>query len=195
MLKNLFEFLSGAISIYMFLIIIRIIMTWFSPQNANDPRSVLLKLCDPYLNFFKRMGFVFGHVDFSPIIAITVLVIAGNILTQFSVYGKITFGILLSVIIKALWSAAGSLIVFIIIIVVIRLLILFLKPNTFSPILSSIDSMLVPMAAKAASLFMKSSVTTFQTNLMVFGALLIGVYYVANFAVNVLTGIFINIPF
>ena len=195
MLKNLTDFLGAAVTIYMFLIIIRIMMTWFSPSQSNDPKRVIPRLTDPYLNFFKSMGFSFGHVDFSPLVAITLLVIISNILAQIGIYGKITLGIFLTVIVSAVWNAASSLLFFLFIIAVIRLVILLIKYNTFSPILSSIDAMLVPMAKKAASLFIKSDISGYQTNLMILSALLIGFYYIGNFAVSILAGILIKMPF
>ncbi|MCP5513878.1 MAG: YggT family protein [Spirochaetales bacterium] len=195
MLKNFTDFLGGAVSIYMFILLIRIMMTWFSPQRANDPNSIFVKLCDPYLNIFRKMGFRFGNVDFSPIVAITLLVIAGSILQQLGIYGTITFGIILSVFVKAFWSAAASLIFFIGIIVLIRLFLLYFTSNTFSPVISSIDAMLVPMASSAASVFFKNAASSYQTNLLVFFGMLVASYFIGNFAVSFLSAIFITIPF
>lgn len=195
MLKNFTDFMSGIISIYMFLIIIRIVITWFSPQHSNDPRSVLKKMCDPYLNFFRRMNLVIGNIDFSPIVAITVLVIAANILAQIGLHGTISVGILLSVILRALWSALSSLIFFINIFLVIRIAVLFIRPSGFSPILHSMDSFLVPLSTKAASLFIKGGVSSYQTNLIILFLMLLALYYAGTFSVNLLSGFLLTLPF
>ncbi|MCL2704947.1 MAG: YggT family protein [Spirochaetaceae bacterium] len=193
MLKNGTDFIAGFISIYMLLIIIRIVLSWFSSQNHNE-KGTLAKLCDPYLNIFRKIPFfTIGYIDFSPIIALAVLVIIGNILTQFGLLGTITFGIILAITIKAIWSAFSSLIFFLFIIVMIRLIIVLIKPNIHSTVLTSIDSLLIPVSAKVSSFFSKSS--NYPANLLLFAIVMIIFFFVGKFVIALLASLALKFPF
>ena len=75
--------LSTFLSIYLVLMFIRILLSWFPNVNWYDPPfSVLSQLTDPYLNLFRSFIPPLGGIDFSPIIAIFVLQIAAQFLTQ-----------------------------------------------------------------------------------------------------------------
>ena len=195
MLKNFTDTASGIITIYMFIIVIRIVLTWFQPGYSSNPNSIITKLTDPYLNFFRRMGFVIGHLDFSPILAIVTLVILSTIFMQIGIYGKITAGIILSIILTSVWSALASLLTFFILIIVIRLFMLFFKSNTFSPLTSSLDSLLVPLSSYVAAIFIKESASSYQTNLIILVVLALVIRLFVPFIVAFLSGIFISLPF
>jgi len=195
MLKNGTDFIAGFISIYMILIIIRIIMSWFSTSSQNySEKGVLAKLCDPYLSIFRKIPFfTIGYIDFSPIIALATLVIIGNILTQFGLLGTITVGIILAMTIKAIWSALSSIIFFLFIIVVIRLIIVLIKPNAQSPILKSVDSLLLPVSGKVSSFFTKSS--NYPANLIVFAVIMIIFYFAGDFLISIIADLCSKLPF
>lgn len=61
---------------YSMVIFVYILMSWF-PTNRGilaDINNVLAKVCDPYLNLFKKMiPPIGGMVDVTPIIALLVL--------------------------------------------------------------------------------------------------------------------------
>ncbi len=70
------------IQIFIILIIIRAVFSWF----ASAPRMGLLSdwiefLTDPFLLPFRRLGLRVGMLDLSPLVAIFALVIAGRLLT------------------------------------------------------------------------------------------------------------------
>ena len=192
MLKNTTDFFTGMISIYMLFILLRIVMSWFtSPHSEN---GVLAKLCDPYLNLFRKTGFfTIGYIDFSPIVALAVLVIAANILNHLGLAGTITFSIVLAIFIRSIWSAIYSLMFFIFIIAVIRLIIALIKPNAQSAILTTLDSLLAPVSAKISSIFVRNS--NFTTNLTLFAVVLIITYFVGNLLINFLYNNILKIPF
>ncbi len=74
--------LSTFVSIYLVLMFIRILLSWFPNINWYDqPFSVLSQLTDPYLNIFRSIIPPLGGIDFSPIIAIFALQFAAQILT------------------------------------------------------------------------------------------------------------------
>ncbi|NEQ40862.1 MAG: YggT family protein [Okeania sp. SIO3I5] len=76
------ETLSTFVSIYLVLMFIRILLSWFPNVNWYDPPfSVLSQLTDPYLNIFRSIIPPLGGIDFSPIIAIFALQFAAQLLT------------------------------------------------------------------------------------------------------------------
>ena len=69
------------LQIYMVLIFIRILLSWFPNVDWSNPFfSVLSQLTDPYLNVFRSIIPPLGGIDFSPIIAIFLLQIVAGIL-------------------------------------------------------------------------------------------------------------------
>jgi YggT family protein len=71
------------ISIYTVLLVIRILLSWFPNINWFDPPfSILSQLTDPYLNVFRSFIPPLGGLDFSPILALMVLQLLGQMMTR-----------------------------------------------------------------------------------------------------------------
>lgn len=64
---------SMAFSIYSFMLIIYILMSWVPSAQESSFGRLLAKLCEPYLGFFRKFIPPLGMIDFSPIIAILLL--------------------------------------------------------------------------------------------------------------------------
>jgi YggT family protein len=66
--------ISSFIGIYLALLFIRILLSWFPQVNwFNPPFSILSQLTDPYLNIFRSIIPPIGGLDFSAILAIVLL--------------------------------------------------------------------------------------------------------------------------
>ena len=66
--------LSTFLQIYLVLMIIRVLLSWFPNINWSDPPfSILSQLTDPYLNLFRSIIPSLGGIDFSPMIGFFVL--------------------------------------------------------------------------------------------------------------------------
>jgi len=80
-------YVDTLVQVYIVLILIRIVMTWFPRIPYNRYLDVVLSfvrdVTDPYLNLFRRfippLRVGPGALDLSPIVAVLVLVIVGNI--------------------------------------------------------------------------------------------------------------------
>jgi YggT family protein len=73
--------LSTFLQIYVALMIIRVLLSWFPNINWYDPPfSILSQLTDPYLNLFRSIIPPLGGIDFSPMIAFFVLQFGSQIL-------------------------------------------------------------------------------------------------------------------
>lgn len=69
----IFDVLSSIISIYIWALIIYILMSWFPNARGTAIGQLLAKICEPYLEVFRRFIPPLGMIDISPIVAIFVL--------------------------------------------------------------------------------------------------------------------------
>ncbi|MGF1576722.1 MAG: YggT family protein [Cyanophyceae cyanobacterium] len=70
----LLESIAQFLQIYMILMIIRILLSWFPNINWGNPVfSTLSQLTDPYLNLFRSIIPPLGGMDFSPLLAFFLL--------------------------------------------------------------------------------------------------------------------------
>ena len=89
MLYNVF---MAAVYFYVGLIIIYILMSWLPsmPGIVGDLYQVLGRLCDPFLDIFRRIIPPIGGsgmaIDFSPVVAVLVLQIAARFIGRFLLY-------------------------------------------------------------------------------------------------------------
>ncbi|MBX2864583.1 MAG: YggT family protein [Leptolyngbyaceae cyanobacterium MAG.088] len=66
--------LSRFIGIYLVLLIIRVLLSWFPNVDWSNPAfSALSQITDPYLNLFRSIIPPLGGIDFSAILAFIVL--------------------------------------------------------------------------------------------------------------------------
>ncbi|MBF2064308.1 MAG: YggT family protein [Calothrix sp. C42_A2020_038] len=71
------------ITIYSYLLIFRILLSWFPNVNwYNQPFSALSQVTDPYLNLFRSIIPPLGGIDFSPILAFLVLNLASGFVSS-----------------------------------------------------------------------------------------------------------------
>ncbi|MBD0301305.1 MAG: YggT family protein [Tolypothrix sp. T3-bin4] len=69
------------VTFYSYLLIIRVLLTWFPQINwYNQPFAALSQITDPYLNLFRSIIPPLGGMDFSPILAFFALNLAGGFL-------------------------------------------------------------------------------------------------------------------
>lgn len=80
----IFKLISEAIGLYTILLIINIFMSWIPSIQNSSFGQMLGKICEPYLEQFRRFIPPFGMIDVSPIVAILVLNLARNGLHQLS---------------------------------------------------------------------------------------------------------------
>jgi YggT family protein len=88
-LSALARVLSVALNIYMWLIIIRALISWVNPDPYNPIVRALYSITDPVLNWFRRhIPLMYGGFDFSPIIVLLIIYFLQNslvpILAKFS---------------------------------------------------------------------------------------------------------------
>ncbi|MGM0750352.1 MAG: YggT family protein [Bacillota bacterium] len=78
----LYEILSNLIQIYSWALIIYILMSWFPNARETAIGQFLARICEPYLEPFRRFVPSIGMIDISPIVAFIVLNLAQSGLYQ-----------------------------------------------------------------------------------------------------------------
>jgi YggT family protein len=74
--------LSGLIYYYSWALIIYILMSWFPNARSSKIGQFLGRICEPYLEQFRRFIPPLGMIDLSPIVAFLVLNFATAGLSQ-----------------------------------------------------------------------------------------------------------------
>ncbi|KRH95458.1 YggT family protein [Cylindrospermopsis raciborskii CHAB3438] len=81
----LFQTLASFVEIYSYVLIVRVLLTWFPQINwYNQPFAALSQVSDPYLNLFRNIIPSLGGIDISPILAFLVLNIVSSLLENLS---------------------------------------------------------------------------------------------------------------
>lgn len=81
------KILSIILNIYMWLIIIRALASWFSPDPYNQIYIFLIRVTEPVLGYIRRiLPLRTGMMDLSPIVALLVIIFLQTFLVQ-SLYG------------------------------------------------------------------------------------------------------------
>ncbi|HEY4552575.1 MAG TPA: YggT family protein [Bacillaceae bacterium] len=79
-----FWILKTAIQYYSWAMIIYILMSWFPNARETAIGQLLARICEPYLEPFRRIVPPLGMIDISPIVAFFVLRLATMGLDQIS---------------------------------------------------------------------------------------------------------------
>ncbi len=79
--------LLTAIEIYSWALIIYILLSWFPGAKESAFGGFLARICEPYLEPFRRFIPPFGMIDISPLVAIVALKLArGGLVSLFNYF-------------------------------------------------------------------------------------------------------------
>lgn len=82
-MATLFSIIITAVEIYSWALIIYILMSWFPNARESSIGQMLTKICEPFLEPFRRViPPIGGMLDISPIVAILVLNLATSGIRQ-----------------------------------------------------------------------------------------------------------------
>ena len=194
--------LSVVLSIYNMLIIVRILLFWFNPnqtfgQGNGGFTDILVKIVDPFLNWFKRITFLRqGKFDFTPLAALMVINIVQRILQTFAYTGKFSFGYTLATIVQSIWWSFGSLLLGILAVLLgVRIFLSYRRTQHGLQYISMLDSWLRrPMDTVHSWFFSNRSVSD---RMLLWSTLIvvIVIYIVCAILVNLLVNLLASLPF
>jgi len=187
--------LTTLIGIYSLLIIIRIMLTWFSNTPYSRPLLILSGITDPYLDWWRRkLNLRAGALDLSPIIAMAALSVVQTICSTMASQGRISLGIILAVCLSALWSAAAFILGFCVIVLVLRFIGFMCNCDVYSTFWRIIDSISQPLQYRINRIIFGRRIVRFTTGIIVSILALATVWVVGGLIVRLLTGFLQRLP-
>jgi YggT family protein len=166
-------------------------LTWFSNvPSGGKITGILARVTDPYLNWWRqKFPLRAGILDLSPLAGIAAISVAQTICTEIARRGRISLGIILAVLLSAVWSVVSFILVFCIIVLVLRLIGYFCNANIYtSPFWRIVNAVSQPLLYRVNRIVFGKRLVGYKTGIIsaviVFAALWIG----GRFVMGMLTG-------
>jgi YggT family protein len=191
-IMNLLGSLAG---IYMLLIFIRVMLTWFSGASSGRPVEIIGRITDPYLGWWSRFRSLrAGTMDLSPVAAMAALSLAQNVFLTIARHGRISLGIILAITLSALWSAVSFILGFFIIVLILRFIAYLTNRDTYSTFWHIIDSISQPILYRITRFFFRDRLINYMRGLILSVLVLIGLFILGGLAVRFLSGLLQRFP-
>lgn len=151
LLNILASLLSYGLTLYMWLVIVRAVISWVNPNPYNPVVRFLAKVTDPVLYHVRRILPVsYGGIDFSPIILILLIIFFNDFAVRS--LKAIALGMPSSVVlplfvISVIRLAQGVLFAFMIVIIA-RAVISWISPDPYNPIVRFIYGVTEPLLSR-----------------------------------------------
>lgn len=183
-------FIARLLSIYSFVIWIRILASWMNPfPQPGTFTYYLARIVDPYLNTFRSSRFRAGMLDFSPIIGIGILSVVQSVFEIYGTYGMMSLSLIVQLFISAFWSYGISIFfTFGFILLVMKTIASFMSNSNFAMAMSRMDGFTDPITSWVRRTFFKTRFVRESTlniiTLLVFVVLYFTIRYVFNIAIH-----------
>jgi YggT family protein len=169
MIQSLLRVVSALLTVYILIIFLRILLSWFQGADLGKAGEILHRITDPYLNIFRGIRFLrIGNFDFSVIVAMIVLWIVSSIVNNLAYVGTITLGFVLALTVSAVASAAGFFLTLFLILGTIRVIGMFLDVNTAGRFWIVLDQILEPMTYRLSNAITRGRGTSYRNALLLF---------------------------
>jgi YggT family protein len=196
MITVLLRITGAALSVYLLLIVIRILLSWLQGFDGGRGAELLHRVTDPYLNWFRRFEFLrIGSFDFSVVLAIVVLSIVTSIVLYLAAAATITFGLVVALIIARLSSAVGFFVVIFLILSLVRAVGSVAGVNSASRFWITVDQLLEPIVHKTTQVFARGRFMSYRNALVLFAAMMAVILFAGGWLVDQLVRLAIRIPF
>ena len=180
----LLSVLGGAFSLYALLCTVRVFLTWIPALNTSPFGTLLSQICDPWLNLFRRLRFLRStRLDFSPVVAIGVLVMLSSLLKYTAHTRHFSLIAVVFIVLRMLFSVISSLLMFFNVLLAVRLTAELLH-RTNSPVWYTIDQVLNPVVYKVSRFFLGTRFVQPKTALLITLVCSIALYALLGYAVS-----------
>ncbi|GHV84622.1 hypothetical protein AGMMS50230_02300 [Spirochaetia bacterium] len=188
------QLLSGIISIYILLVFIRLLLTWFPGADFGRPYAFLCAISDPYLNWFRRFR-IKGPIDFSPLIALAVLSLIRGIFSAWGNMGRISIAAVLGMILAALWSIISWVLGFFVVILIIRMIAYLSNANIYSPFWRFVDFIAQPVLYRISRFFFPRRIVNYLFRIFFSIVILLLLAVLIRVSFNILDILLRTLPF
>jgi YggT family protein len=193
-MRIIMNLLAGIAGLYMLLISIRILLTWFGNVQFGRPVEILGRITDPYLNWWRRFPMRAGFLDLSPIAGIAALSLAQNIFSTVAYYGSISLGIILAIILSSLWSVVSFFLGFFILVLGLRLFAYLTHRNIYSNFWRIVEAIARPVLHRISRLIFGNRLVNYLTGIVVSMVILLAVMIGGIFVIGLATARLIKLP-
>ncbi|MDR1922619.1 MAG: YggT family protein [Candidatus Adiutrix sp.] len=152
------DFIYAAAYVYVLLIIIRVLLTWINPNPYSPVMRYLSMAVDPVLRGGRRLfPFTLGGIDFSPVLVIIALSLAGFFIGR----GLVLLGhgappaVLLPLLALALISFMDQIAWIIFILMSLRVLMSLVNPAPYNPVVMIVYGLTEPLLAPLRGFFLR----------------------------------------
>jgi len=188
--------LSAVISVYFFLCVMRVIISWVPQLELGRGGEILKRTVDPYLGFFSRFPSLrSGTFDFSPIVALAILVLAGQILKTLAFAGHISIGVILAMLLGIAWSAVAFVLTFFSVCALIRIIAYAARWNSLHPLWRVVDSFLNPVLYRINRLIYRNRIVNYLQGLITGFVLVVLLQVAGSRLVALLASLLAGLPF
>ena len=196
-LSSIFSLLSAVISLYMMVCFVRIILSWFPQAQYSPIGRFLSAVCDPYLHLFRPLKLRFGAFDFSPAVALCILIALSSVFSNLARGGRISVGAILALLLSLAWSIVSSVLGFLIVLLIVRLVVLLLQRgySSYGSLWEQFDRSLSPIVFRITALFTRGTPAPYKNALIISILTLVAIYFAGRYAIAVLAGILQALPF
>jgi YggT family protein len=194
-MRFIFKLLGNLAGLYMLLIFIRVMLTWFRGGGFGRPQEILARITDPYLNWWRRFPALrAGYFDLSPIAAMAALSLAQNIFSVIARYGHITVGISLWIALSSLWSAASFILGFLIVVLVLRLIAYLANQNIYNPFWRVVDAISQPVLYRITRIFFRARLINYLAGIFLSIGVLAALLLAGGLLVTLAGGLLLRLP-
>jgi YggT family protein len=157
--------------------------------------EVLCRITDPYLNWFRRFPALrTGLFDLSPIVALAVLSVANNVFITLAHYGAIRLGIILAMVLSAIWSAASFILGFFIIVLVLRLIAYLTNRNVYKGFWQIIDTISQPILYRINRFLFRRRLVNYLIGIISSIGVLLGATFITGLIVRIAISFLERVP-
>ncbi len=187
---------AAAASLYMLLLMARIILTWFPSAVEGRPLHLLSSVTDPYLDLFRGIPWLSsGSMDFSPLAALAVLSVLTQILSTAAAHGRISLGIVLALVLRAGWSIFAFFFGFLGLAMAARLVAYMAKWNSLHPVWRVVDALINPVMFRLNRAIYRDRIVNFRQGLLTGIVVLFGLRILGGILTGLLAGLLSRLPF
>ena len=195
-MQTILRAVNAALTTYMILLFIRILLTWFNAPSMGRPVELLKVITDPYLNYFRRFRFLqIGRMDFSPLLAFIVLGLLRNTVSAIANHQKISVGFVLALVLSGLWAAFSFFLILCCILTALRLIMYLVGANSQGPYTRTVDSLAQPLAEWVRRRLFRGRFIPSHKMMGITVIFFIAVAVAGNLLITILTGYLIHLPF
>jgi uncharacterized protein YggT (Ycf19 family) len=150
---SIWELLYALLVVYLVLISMRLLLSWFPGAASGRHWQALLRATDPYLRLFRGLEFLRrGLFDFTAVAAVLALVVALDLAGAVARHGRFTLGLALGTVVGALWSGISFLLILFIVLAALRLVFRLFTRRYESPAGQLLEAMVRPVVRLARAL-------------------------------------------